>query len=48
MGPTILEHGTIGPIVSEKEGSGPEVIGHKVDMIIGLRHRDFVPGSLGW
>ena len=43
----VLEHRVVEPVVPEQEGSGPAVLGHKVDTLVALRHRGFVPSSLG-
>lgn len=48
METVVLQHRVFGPGVPKQEGSGPEVLGHKVDTIFALGCRHFVPGSLGW
>jgi len=47
MGPVVLKHRAIGPIVPEQEGSGPAVLRHKVDTLVSLGRRGFVLGALG-
>lgn len=47
MGLAVLEHRAVEPIVFAQEGFGPVVLGHKVDTLVSLRHRGFVPGALG-
>lgn len=47
MGLVLLEHMADEPIVPEQEGFGPAVLRHKVDTLVSLGHRDFVPDSLG-
>jgi len=48
MRPIILEHMGDEPVVPEQEDFGHAVPGHKVDTLVALGHRDFVPNALGW
>lgn len=48
MGAIVLEHKVVGPILPEQEGSRPAVLGHKVDTLVTIGRRGFVPGALRW
>ena len=47
MGPVVLEHMADELVVAKQEGFGLAVLRHKVDTLVALGHRDFVPDDLG-
>jgi len=44
--PTILEHTGGEPVALEQEDFGLGVLGHKVDTLFSLGHRDYVPATI--
>lgn len=47
IGHVVLKHTGDEPVAPEQEDFGLVVLGHKVDTLVSLGHRDILPNALG-